>query len=68
MAQDFRTIKIKHTTLERIRELARNRNTTPPRMLDEMVAAYELLNIQSVSYLPHPPDGLPVPLVTVSHE
>jgi predicted transcriptional regulator len=42
MRQEFSVIRVKTETLKRIRKLAEKRNTTPPRLLDEMVLDYEM--------------------------
>lgn len=42
MTNKFSTVSIKTETLERIRKLAEIRNTTVPRMIDELVLDYEM--------------------------
>jgi len=42
MKNEFSVMRVKTSTLERIRYLAKIRDTSPPKMIDELVLDYEM--------------------------
>lgn len=63
---DFTTVKIRRTTLERVRKIAKRDRRSTPQQLDVIIDMFEQWQIVSVSSIPHPPDAEPVPLITVA--
>ena len=66
MAEDgFTTIRVRNSTLRRIREMAVNGYRSVGAQIDLLVDE-KLMQVVSVSTLPHPDDAEPVPLVLVA--
>jgi hypothetical protein len=66
MENKYTTVKIKKTTLARLRKLAEVGFRSPPEQIDCMVNAFEIIGIQSVTMLPRPPGANVVPVVTIT--
>jgi hypothetical protein len=68
MDNKYVTVKIKRTTLEIIRKLADMNYRSVPQQIEAMADAFETMNIQSVTQLPHPPGANAIPVVHIYRE
>ena len=61
----YQGVRLDKKTYDVLLELAERNNRTLVGQVRHMLKVFEAMNIQTVEYLPHPPDAKSVPVITV---